>query len=185
MAVLDERLDLADQVCRHHGARLTETRRDVLALILAAPEPLGAYALLEQLRGQGRKTGLAPTTVYRALEFLLAQGLVHRIERLNAYVGCVDIAPHGPASEGPASHGAELHGPASQGPASHSAQPHSHSAQFLICRVCGSVRELDDPSVTQALAAAAARLGFHTARSTIELDGTCAACAGRTAGTAS
>ncbi len=83
----------AERVCSARGARLTPVRRRVLALLWQAHRPVLAYDLLEQLRAARRRA--APPTVYRALEFLQAHGLVHRIESLNAYVGCADPShPH-------------------------------------------------------------------------------------------
>ena len=79
-------LDVADELCARQGLRLTVLRRRVLELIWGRHEPVGAYEILDQLRTERR--GAAPPTVYRALEFLLDNGLVHRIESLNAYVGC-------------------------------------------------------------------------------------------------
>lgn len=75
------------------GARLTPVRRRVLDLILRADQPTGAYALLAQLqRGQGK---LGPPTVYRALDFLLAHKLIHKIETSSAFIACVDVEhPH-------------------------------------------------------------------------------------------
>jgi len=35
--------------------------------------------------------GSAPPTVYRALDFLLSAGLVHRIESINAFTVCHDL----------------------------------------------------------------------------------------------
>ena len=75
-------LATAEAECRRRGARLTDIRRQVLELVWRSHVPVGAYALLEAL---GKA---APPTVYRALDFLLAHGLIHRIETLNAYVGC-------------------------------------------------------------------------------------------------
>lgn len=76
----------AEEECRRRGARLTEVRRRVLELVWQSHAPVGAYALLETLAGEGFCA--APPTVYRALDFLLAHGLIHRIERLNAFTGC-------------------------------------------------------------------------------------------------
>ena len=76
----------AEHLCARRGARLTPLRKRVLALVWTSHSPVRAYDLLERLsQEQGRA---APPTVYRALEFLLEQGLVHRIESLNAFVGC-------------------------------------------------------------------------------------------------
>jgi Fur family zinc uptake transcriptional regulator len=79
-------LGTADEVCAGRGARLTDLRRRVLELIWSSHAPVGAYRLMELL-GQERGR-VAPPTVYRALDFLTEQGLVHRIESLNAFVGC-------------------------------------------------------------------------------------------------
>ncbi len=76
----------AAALCAKRGQRLTEIRRQVLALVWERHAPIGAYDILAALsKERGR---VAPPTVYRALEFLLEQGLIHRIESLNAYVGC-------------------------------------------------------------------------------------------------
>ena len=85
----------AGRVCRDRGVRLTDLRRRVLEIIWRGHKPLGAYVILDELRAEGRSA--APPTVYRALEFLLEQGLIHRIASLNAFVGC---ARPGHASEG-------------------------------------------------------------------------------------
>ena len=85
---VSDALDEAADMCRSRGARLTELRRRVLELVWGSHEPVGAYAILTALTGEGR--GAAPPTVYRALDFLSSHGLIHRIESLNAYVGCVD-----------------------------------------------------------------------------------------------
>ena len=80
-------LDSAESICAARGERLTALRRQVLELVWRDHHPVGAYDLLAAMQLQaGRK--VAPPTVYRALDFLQQQGLVHRIESLNAYVGC-------------------------------------------------------------------------------------------------
>ena len=79
-------LDTAEFVCRDHQARLTATRRRVLELVWQGHSPVGAYEILEKLKDEGHNP--APPTVYRALEFLIQHGLVHRISSLNAFVGC-------------------------------------------------------------------------------------------------
>lgn len=79
-------LATADRLCAESGARLTPLRRRVLELVWGSHRPLGAYELLDQLTAEGHKP--APPTVYRALEFLLEQKLVHRIASRNAFLGC-------------------------------------------------------------------------------------------------
>ena len=85
-ACIDAALDRAAELCARRGARLTRLRRRVLELVWQGHEAVKAYDVLERL---GRAPGAAkPPTVYRALDFLMAHGLVHRLESLNAYVGC-------------------------------------------------------------------------------------------------
>ncbi len=91
---LETALNRAAALCAERGVRLTLLRRRVLELILGGHKPLGAYDILDVLKAERR--GAAPPTVYRALDFLLAQGLVHRIESMNSFVGCPDPdTPHG------------------------------------------------------------------------------------------
>ena len=83
---VDDALKAAEQSCKERGIRFTAIRRRVLELVWASHEPVKAYDVLDILRNE--RSGAAPPTVYRALEFLLEEGLVHKIESLNAYVGC-------------------------------------------------------------------------------------------------
>ena len=142
-ACIDDALGAAEALCARRAIRLTPLRRRVLELVWSGHEPVRAYDILDRLREERR--GAAPPTVYRALEFLLANGLIHRIESLNAFVGC-------------------------------GAPRDDHMGQFLICRDCGGVGELDDPEIEHLLARKAARLGFAVERQTIELIGLCPQC---------
>ena len=73
-------------ICEERGLRLTELRERVLTLIANEGKPVKAYDLLERLREvQG---AVAPPTVYRALDFLLQSGFIHKLESINAFVGC-------------------------------------------------------------------------------------------------
>ncbi len=85
---IEEALTLAAELCASRGARLTELRRTVLEFVWQSHAPLGAYAILDMLSAEGRRA--MPPTVYRALDFLLQQKLIHRIASLNAYIGCID-----------------------------------------------------------------------------------------------
>ena len=73
-----------EALCRAKGVRLTPIRRRVLEVLLGAAKPLGAYDLADALVSQGRR--MAPITVYRALDFLIEQGLAHRLASRNAYI---------------------------------------------------------------------------------------------------
>ena len=66
--------------------RLTDQRRRVLEILCGAGRPIGAYEIMDAMREGAR--GVAPPTVYRALDFLLEQGLIHKLESLHAFVGC-------------------------------------------------------------------------------------------------
>lgn len=141
---VEAQLDAAALACTRQGAQLTELRRCVLALILEAKSPLTAYQLLDRLK-ETRK-GAVPPTIYRALDFLMEQRLVHKVERLNAFIPCIEAGHH------------------------------HHAVQFLICRKCGTVAEIEDRAVSEALEHAAEREGFHPSHAIVELDGICAAC---------
>src|SRR5206468_3805443 len=78
---------VAEERCGERGQRLTPIRRDVLAALLVSHRPLGAYEIMDRLAPEGPRP--APITVYRALDFLRENGLVHRIESRNAFVACV------------------------------------------------------------------------------------------------
>jgi len=88
---VDTAMAIARKTCLEAGVRLTPTREQVLFLIWQSHKPLGAYDIIAQLsehKHQLSKKVVAPPTVYRALEFLLEQGFIHRIASLNAFVGC-------------------------------------------------------------------------------------------------
>lgn len=78
----------AEQLCRRRGLRLTAIRQRVLELVWDSHRPVGAYDILELLGKESASA--APPTVYRALEFLIEAGLVHRLDSLNAFIGCPD-----------------------------------------------------------------------------------------------
>jgi len=144
-------LDRAQAICERRGAKLTDLRRHVLGLVLDAASPTGAYELLDRLRRTRR--GAAPPTVYRALDFLLEHGLIHRVERLAAFVGCIAGCMAAPDGES-----------------------HTHAAQFLICRDCGRVTEMQNHHVSTVLARAARDAGFSISSATIEAEGLCGGC---------
>jgi len=79
-------LSAAIERCAKQGLKLTKIRRQVLEIIWSQHNPIGAYDVLQQLQESGHKP--APPTAYRALDFLVSAKLIHRIESLNAYIGC-------------------------------------------------------------------------------------------------
>jgi len=84
---INDAISSARQLCDERGVRLTSLREQVLELVWQSHKPLGAYTLMEML-AQASTRRVAPPTVYRALDFLLEEGLIHRINSLNAFIGC-------------------------------------------------------------------------------------------------
>jgi Fur family transcriptional regulator, zinc uptake regulator len=121
---------VAEARCTERGQRLTPIRRDVLGALLASHQPLGAYAI----------------TVYRALEFLRENGLVHRIESRNAFVACVHTHAAGDL------------------------------VVFLICERCGTVGEASSSEVASTVKSAADAVGFTPKSPVIEISGICTHC---------
>ncbi len=85
---IEVQLEKAAEACAERGAQLTNLRRLVLKLILDAEGATTAYQLLDRLRAT--YPGAAPPTVYRALDFLMEQRLIHKVEQLNAFIACSD-----------------------------------------------------------------------------------------------
>ncbi len=137
-----------EHACQERGLRLTPIRARVLELIADAGKPVKAYELLELVRERKGVGADAPPTVYRALDFLMANGFVHKLESVNAFVAC-----HHPNSD-------------------------QHSVPFLICDRCHSAVELEDREVVSQLEARAKALGFQPQAQTLEVHGLCARCAG-------
>ncbi|MFC7050330.1 Fur family transcriptional regulator [Emcibacter nanhaiensis] len=86
---IEQALQTAREICDQRETRFTPLRRSVLELVWRGHKPVTAYELLDMLSQQGKKR-VAPPTVYRALDFLIEEGLVHRLESLNAFIGCPD-----------------------------------------------------------------------------------------------
>ena len=140
-------LGRADAICARKGVRLTAIRRQVLGALAETHAPIGAYELIERLENAAGHRP-APITVYRALDFLLEQGLAHRIESRNAFIACAH--DHGEGGV----------------------------VMFLICETCGAVGEAISSSVGAALAAAAGKAGFRPRAQVVEIAGECANCRG-------
>src|ERR1700709_2928127 len=134
----------AEQVCEGRARKFTPIRRQVLQALLASHRPLGAYEVIDELAKSMPRP--APITVYRALDFLMENGLVHRIESRNAWLAC-----------------AHDHDQTAMG-------------AVLICERCGSVGEIPALPVAQSLNAAARASGFAPKMSVVEITGTCAHC---------
>ncbi len=96
-ACIKQALANAEQQCRRKGTRLTTNRREVLRHLLEGHQAMGAYEIVKRMDWKDRCP--APAQVYRALDFLEAMGLAHRVASRNAYAACY---------KGPQQHGAVL-----------------------------------------------------------------------------
>lgn len=141
-------LQHAADLCRARGVRMTPIRHDVLSALYTTHRPLGAYDIAE-IMGREAQRRVAPITIYRALEFLLEQGFIHKLETRNAFIAC----PH-------------VHSP-------------GELVVFLICEQCGGVDEASSPVFSGALAKMLGEAGFTPRNEVVEIAGICAHCGGK------
>jgi Fur family transcriptional regulator, zinc uptake regulator len=134
----------AEALCDQRSQRLTPTRRQVREVLLSSHKPLGAYEIIDRAARHG--TRHAPVTVYRALDFLIENGLAHRIESRNAFIACV----HRHDSD--------------------------DLVVFLLCERCGEVGEAPSQAVADSLKTATRAAGFAPKTPVIEITGICANC---------
>jgi Fur family transcriptional regulator, zinc uptake regulator len=139
-------VDVALTLCRKNQISLTPGRRRILEILAREGRPLGAYEMIDRVAETTGKRP-APISVYRALDFLLENSLIHRLASRNAYLAC----GHGHAVTEP--------------------------IVFLICEVCGEVVELTSPAICGALRELAAQAKFAPRSQVMEVAGRCGACA--------
>jgi len=150
---LKRTLGAAEQSCRTSGARLTEKRKSVLTILLRSKTPLSAYEIAEQYSHDYGES-IPAMSVYRMLDFLAEENLVHKLNSENKYLACAHIACD-----------------------------HRHETpQFLICGRCNKVREIGiKPEVIAALRDTVGAAGYQLQTSQLELDCLCDDCAERSA----
>lgn len=134
----------AQKMCEQRAVRLTPQRRQVLRLMAEQKNAISAYDLLDLLRVSEPQA--KPPTVYRALDFLMEQGFIHKIESTNSYVVC-----------------------------HHVGEP-LHTSALFICDSCGQVTEHHADGIDQLLKALAFKTGFVIQHSVLETHGTCSNC---------
>ena len=144
-------VEAVESACRERGLRLTPIRARVLGFIAEHRKPIKAYDLLDRLRAdkeldEDGAGAAAPPTVYRALDFLLEHGFIHKLESINAFVAC------------------------------HHPDTAQHSVPFLICDRCHDAVELEDQQIAAALDRRARELGFVPQAQTLEVHGVCGRC---------
>jgi Fur family zinc uptake transcriptional regulator len=141
-------IEQIESICTARGVRLTPQRRRVFELICMNRRASSAYELLEQLKQSEPQA--KPPTVYRALDFLIEQGFIHRVESTNSYISCC------------------------------SCNSKQHFFQLLICEKCGDVVELEDERLISLLNNNAKKHGFQVTNQIVETHGICQACASET-----
>lgn len=113
MSKIDNVLDHAEKACKANGTRLTDKRKYVLSGLLKSQKALSAYELSDLCRSEFNAP-IPPMSVYRILDFLETEKLVHKLHIANKYVAC-----------------------------SHISCEHTHEIpQFLICDECSAVKEI-------------------------------------------
>ncbi|MFZ4833366.1 zinc uptake transcriptional repressor Zur [Rouxiella sp. Mn2063] len=137
-------LKQAERLCLQRNVRLTPQRLEVLRLMIQQPGAISAYDLLDLLRVVEPQA--KPPTVYRALDFLLEQGFIHRVESANSYVLC------------------------------HHFEEPSHTSALFICDRCGLVTEKTTEGIEERLATLANDSGFALRHSVVEAHGLCREC---------
>ncbi|MFL0798074.1 MAG: transcriptional repressor [Cellvibrionaceae bacterium] len=149
MSNIDAIINHAENSCKSHGARLTNKRKQVLSGLLNTGKAMSAYELVDYCRNEFGET-LPPMSVYRILEFLQEEHLVHKLNTANKYIAC-----------------------------SHIACDHAHGIpQFLICGNCQRVEEITiDKSTIDALQQNVEEAGFSLVSPQLEMNCLCSGCA--------
>lgn len=149
VACLSQTLDRARSAFEDRGLRLTDLRLRVFTQIAASHHAVGAYDVIDKLAAHG--TRLAPVSVYRAIEALIAAGVVHRLESANAYFAC------------------------------HAAHASERQHVILSCGSCGTISEVDAEPVFAAIDHLAASHQFAPQARIVEIAGRCGPCARKAA----
>ncbi|GHF00670.1 Fur family transcriptional regulator [Thalassotalea profundi] len=141
-------LEHAENSCKSHGARLTAKRKLVLSSLIQSEKALSAYDVIDLCK-QEYNESIPAMSVYRILEFLETEKLVHKLKLANKYVAC-----------------------------SHISCGHAHGVpQFLICGKCDLVKEISIKSSTMSeLKNDVEYAGFQLASPQLEMNCICNNC---------
>lgn len=145
---INKALAQAEHQCNAAGVKLTDKRKKILSTLLRSQTSLSAYDIVNSIRDEHKEV-MPPMSVYRILDFLENENLVHKLSSTNKYVAC-----------------------------SHIACDHAHDVpQFLICRQCGTVKEISiKKDIINALEASVHNAGYHLQSPQLELDCRCENC---------
>ncbi|MEM9101386.1 MAG: Fur family transcriptional regulator [Pseudomonadota bacterium] len=146
---IDTILESAEKQCKMRGVRFTLKRKIVLQGLIQSQKALSAYELIDFCKKEYGKV-IAAMSIYRILEFLESQQLVHKLSLAKKYVAC-----------------------------SHINCEREHGVpQFLICNSCNKVKEIViPPSVINGLQENAYSKGFKLVSPQIEMNCLCEDCA--------
>ncbi|WP_038369228.1 transcriptional repressor [Brackiella oedipodis] len=137
----------AEALCKQRGKRLTPIRRQVLRIMLEQQRCMKAYEILDTMTETFSQA--KPATVYRALEFLEEEDLIHRLDAMNGWTPCIHLAQ----------------------------QAHQHPAGLLIvCTACGQVSEVQSPNLGLELQSIIKQHGYSRASEQIEIRALCQQC---------
>ena len=141
-------IEKAAAICKQSGGQLTAKRKKILELLLSSDVPLSAYEVADAHNKQS-ETSMPAMSVYRMLDFLASEQLVHKLSSTNKYIAC-----------------------------SHIACEHSHEVpQFLICGKCQRVKEITIAKrIVDELATQVNNAGYQLATPQLELDCLCERC---------
>ncbi len=145
---IDRIIQKSYEACALAGVKLTDKRKNVLVVLLGSSTPLSAYEVVERYKTQFGEM-LPVMSVYRMLDFLIQEKLVHKLETASQYMSCAHIACD-----------------------------HQHETpQFLICDHCGSVKEIGiKKHIMAELERSIQNTGFALAHQQLELHGVCKHC---------
>lgn len=146
-ACIEAALAAAERICLDRGSQFTPLRRQVLSLLWSRHGAIKAYDILAAMQANDRNA--KPPTVYRALDFLVENGLAHRVESLNAFYGC---------------------------PRPREAHDSVNGWQLLVCERCYIVHEVACDPVSTLASKAIANSGFRLRRRIVEMQGVCREC---------
>ena len=150
---VDRIIGHAERQCKAHGTRLTVKRKNVLAGLVQSNKALSAYELIDFCKQQFGDS-MPAMSIYRILEFLEDEHLVHKLSLANKYVACAHISCS-----------------------------HAHAVpQFLICRQCSKVKEIDLRSATiDELRSSVDDAGFKLISTQLEMNCLCEGCVAQAA----
>ncbi|HAC35120.1 MAG TPA: transcriptional repressor [Gammaproteobacteria bacterium] len=153
MNTTEQIIDRAEQRCNAHGARLTHKRKKVLSGLLQSDKALSAYELMDYCNSEFGEN-IPAMSVYRILDFLQEEQLVHKLKLANKFVACAHISCD-----------------------------HAHGVpQFLICGECQRVKEVViSQSIINQLQQSVSEAGFHLRSPQLEMDSLCECCVGNAA----